>query len=78
MTEQQRHLPSASTDIEPQAAMAVDLQLPLGELRVKWGTLCPRGSGRMGYTHTKKEFYFLKFGNVYYFFASFTKYPMDI
>ena len=29
MTEQQRHLPSASTEIEPHAATAVDLQQPL-------------------------------------------------
>ena len=35
MTEQQRHLPSASTEIEHHAAIAVDLQQPLRELRVE-------------------------------------------
>ena len=40
MTEQQRHLPSASTEIEPQAAIAVDLQQPLREFIVEGGTLC--------------------------------------
>ena len=34
MTEQQRCLPSASMEIEPHAATAVDLQLPLREFRV--------------------------------------------
>ena len=34
MTEQQRHLPSASTEIEPYAAIAFDLQQPLREFRV--------------------------------------------
>ena len=32
-TEQQRHLPAASMDIEPYAAIAVDLQQPLREFR---------------------------------------------
>ena len=32
-TEQQRHLPSASMEIEPHAAITVDLQQPLWELR---------------------------------------------
>ena len=32
-TEQQRHLPSASMEIEPWAAIAVDLQQPLREFR---------------------------------------------
>ena len=35
MTEQQRHLPSASVEIEPHAAMAVDLQQALREFRVE-------------------------------------------
>ena len=34
-TEQQRHLPSASMEIEPYAAIAVDLQQPLREFRVE-------------------------------------------
>jgi len=33
MTEQQWHLPSASMEIEPHAAITVDLQQPLWELR---------------------------------------------
>ena len=48
MTEQQRHLPSASTETEPHAAIAVDLQQPLREFRVEWGTLCSRESGGTG------------------------------
>ena len=44
-TEQQRHLPSASMEIEPHAAMAVDLPYPLREFRVEGGTLCSRESG---------------------------------
>ena len=39
MTEQQRHLPSASTEIEPHAAIAVDLQQSLREFRVKHSVL---------------------------------------
>ena len=35
MTEQQSHLPSASTEIEPHVAIAVDLQHPLREFRVE-------------------------------------------
>ena len=31
----QEHLPSASTEIEPHAALAVDLQQPLREFRVE-------------------------------------------
>ena len=34
-TEQQRRLPSASTEIEPYAAVAIDLQQPLREFRVE-------------------------------------------
>ena len=34
-TEQQRPLPSASTEIEPHAAIAVDLYQPLRECRVE-------------------------------------------
>ena len=34
VTEQQRRLPPASTEIEPHAAIAVDLQQPLREFRV--------------------------------------------
>ena len=45
MTEQQRHLPSASTETEPHAAIPVDLQQSLREFRVEWGTLCSRESG---------------------------------
>ena len=47
-TEQQRPLPSASAETEPHAAVAVDLQQPLREFRVKWGTLCSRESGGTG------------------------------
>ena len=39
MTEQQRHLPPASTETGPHAAIAGDLQQPLRELRVEGGTL---------------------------------------
>ena len=35
MTEQQRHLPSASMEIEPHPAIAVALQQPLREVRVE-------------------------------------------
>jgi len=42
MTEQQRYLPSDSSEIKPHAAIAVDLQLPLREFRVESGTLCSR------------------------------------
>ena len=45
MTEQQGHLPSASMEIEPHAAIAVDLQQPLKEFRVEWGPLCSKESG---------------------------------
>ena len=34
-TEQQRHLPSVSMEIEPHAAIAFDLQQPLREFRVQ-------------------------------------------
>ena len=33
MIEQQRNLPSTSLEIEPHAAIAVDLQQPLGRVR---------------------------------------------
>ena len=39
-----RHLQSLSTEIEPRAAIAIDLQQPLTEFRVEWGTLCSRES----------------------------------
>ena len=48
MTEQQRHLPSASMETEPHAAVAADLQQPLREFRVEWGTLCNGESGGTG------------------------------
>ena len=35
MTEQQRHLPSASMEFEPYAALAVDLKQSLREFRVE-------------------------------------------
>ena len=35
MTNQQRRLPSASMEIEPHAAIAVDFQQTLGEFRVE-------------------------------------------
>ena len=35
MTEQQRNLPSASMEIEPHAAIAIDLQQPLRKFRVE-------------------------------------------
>ena len=47
-TEQQRHLPSASTEIETHAASAIDLQQSLRELRVERDTLCSRESGGTG------------------------------
>ena len=47
-TEQQRHLPSASMETEPHAAIAVDLQQPLREFKVERGTLCSRESGGTG------------------------------
>ena len=43
-----RHLPSVSTEIEPHAAIADDLQQPQREFRVKWGTLCSRESSGTG------------------------------
>ena len=48
MTEQQGPLPPASTEIEPHAAVAGDLQQPLREFRVERGTLCSRESGGTG------------------------------
>ena len=39
------HLP---LEIEPHAAIAVDLQEPLREFRVEGGTLCSRESGGTG------------------------------
>ena len=48
MAEQQGILPSASMEIEPQAAIAADLQQPLREFSVERGTLCSRESGRTG------------------------------
>ena len=47
-TEGQRHLPSASTEIEPHAPIAVDLQHPPREFRVEGGTMCSRESGGTG------------------------------
>ena len=47
-SEKQRHLPSASMEIEPHAATSVDLQQPLREFRVEGGTLCSRESGGTG------------------------------
>ena len=41
-SEQQRPLPSASTEIEPHAAIGADLQQPQREFRVERGTLCSR------------------------------------
>ena len=48
VTEQQGHFPSASVETEPCAAVAVDLQHPLGEFRMEWGTLCFRKSSGTG------------------------------
>ena len=47
-TKQQRHLPSASMEIEPPVAMDFGLQQALREFRVQWGTLCSRESGGTG------------------------------
>ena len=47
-SEQQRHLPSASMETEPHAAIAVDLQQPQREFRVERGTLCSRESSGTG------------------------------
>ena len=47
-TEQQTRLPSASTETEPHAAVAIDLQHTRREFRVKWSTLCSRESGGTG------------------------------
>ena len=44
MTEQQKPLPPACTEIEPHAATAADLQQPLREFRVERGSLCSRES----------------------------------
>ena len=43
MTEQQRHLPSASMETEPCAAITVDFQQLLREFRVE-GALCVPGN----------------------------------
>ena len=43
MTEQQMHLPSASMEIEPHAAIPVDLQQSLREFRMEWA-LCALGN----------------------------------
>ena len=48
MSEQQRHLSSAAMEFEPSAAIAVDFQHPLRELRVEWDTLYSRESGGTG------------------------------
>ena len=48
MTEQQRHLPFASMEVEPHAAIAVDLQQSLREFRVEGGTLCSKEFGGIG------------------------------
>ena len=48
MTEQQRHLPPASMETEPHAAIAVDLQKPLREFRVESDAPCSRESGGTG------------------------------
>ena len=48
MPEQQRPLPSASMEIDPRAAIAVELQQPPREFRVEGGTLSSRESGGMG------------------------------
>ena len=39
MSERQRHLPSASTEIEPHSAKAVDFQQSWRDFRVERGTL---------------------------------------
>ena len=43
-----RGLQSAYTEIEPHAAIAVNLQQSLSAFRVEWGTLCSRESGGTG------------------------------
>ena len=48
VTEQKRHLPSASLETEHHAAAAADLHQPLREFRVEGGTLCSRESGKTG------------------------------
>ena len=48
MTEQKRHLPSASTETEPPVAIVANLQQFLRELRVERGTLCSREFGGTG------------------------------
>ena len=40
---------SLSMEIEPHAAIAIDLQQPLREFRVESGTLCSRESGGIGF-----------------------------
>ena len=47
MTEQQRHLPPASTETEAHAAMAADFNTPDG-VQGEWDTLCSRESGGTG------------------------------
>ena len=48
MTEQQEHLTTASAEIEPCTAIAVDLQHPLKEFRVE-GSLETLASGQEGW-----------------------------
>ena len=47
-SEQQRHLPSASTELGPHAAAAVDLPQSLREFGAESGALCSRESGGTG------------------------------
>ena len=55
-TEQQRHLSSASMEIELQASIAVDLQQSLREFSVEWGTLYSRESGGTGLQISSVQF----------------------
>ena len=48
LTEQQEHLTTAPAEPEPCTAVAVDLQCPLKEFRVKGGALCSRESAGTG------------------------------
>ena len=48
MPEQHRPLPSASMEIDPRAAIAVELRQPPREFRLEGGTLSSRESGGMG------------------------------